>query len=140
MLQHVEKRRAQSFQICAGEAAGGPARPDAGAKQAFVGVDVAYAGQQPLVQQRRFDGQAPAAKQAGEIGGTDGERLGSGPGEPIRASKVAEFEAPEAARVHKAQFAAALQRQACVRMACDGRVGSGHEQSAGHAEVNDPLC
>ena len=51
--------------------------PDAGAEEAFVGIDVAHAGEQGLVEQGGLDGKLPAAKEGGEVIAADGERLGA---------------------------------------------------------------
>ena len=68
MLQHLEKRQAQTLEIGPGQTPRRFSRPDARAEQAFVGIDISHSRQQRLVQQRRLDGQRAAAKQLCKFG------------------------------------------------------------------------
>ena len=66
MLQDCVQSEAQAFELSAGEAAGAAAGADSGAEEALVGVDVADAGEQCLVEQGGLDGQFAAAKEGGK--------------------------------------------------------------------------
>lgn len=57
----------------------------------------------------------------------------------VVACEIAEFETAEAAWVNEAQLAAAGQGEARVGVRGDWCVGSGDEETAGHAEVDYPL-
>ena len=63
MLKHCLERHAKPFELGFGEPARLPPRPDSGAIEAFIGIDVSHPGKQRLIEQRRLDGQAPPAKQ-----------------------------------------------------------------------------
>ena len=140
VFQDLAKCLAQAVEFGAGETAGGFAGADAGAKEAFVGIDVAHAREQFLVEEGGLDGDAAAAKQGGELSGADGEGLGAGSRKTGFAGEIPEFEAPEPARVDESQFTATGQREPRMRMGSNRRVGRGNQQSPGHAEMNDPLC
>jgi hypothetical protein len=56
---------------------GAPSRPDSGMEQAFVRIDVPHTRQQRLIEQRRFDGHMPCAKECCKLTGADVERIGS---------------------------------------------------------------
>jgi len=116
VLQNLAEGAPETLQLGPGEAAGAPARTDSGMKQALVGVDVAHAREKGLIEQCCLDGQTPPPEQNGKLARCDGERLGAGCSEGWAVAKVAEFEAPEAARIHKSQLPPALQHESGVRM------------------------
>ena len=62
-----------------------------------------------------------------------------GPAKPSAAREVAKFQPAKAARIDKAQLAAAGERQPRMGMRRHGRIGRGHQQPPGHAEMHDPL-
>ena len=68
----------EALEFDAGEASGAAARANAGAKEALVGVDVAYPGEERLVEQGRFDREAAATEEGCEFGRLDAERFGTG--------------------------------------------------------------
>ncbi len=78
--EHVDQGLPQAFQLSAGDARSLAARPDAGASESLVGVDVADAVKERLIQQRRLDRGATAAKESGEVNSGDGQGLGTGAG------------------------------------------------------------
>ena len=61
--QHCLDGGAQSLQFCSGEAASLASRTNAGAKQAFIRINVADAMEKLLIQQRGFDGGSAPAKE-----------------------------------------------------------------------------
>jgi len=65
--EHVDEGLAEAGELGAGEASGVAARTNASTKEALVSVDIAYAVEQALVQQRGFDGGAAAAEEGIEI-------------------------------------------------------------------------
>lgn len=65
--EHVDQGLAQADEFGAGEASGMAAGTDPGTEEALVGVDVAHAVKQTLVQQRGLDGGAAATKEGIEI-------------------------------------------------------------------------
>jgi hypothetical protein len=139
VTQDLLESGAKAFQLSAGKPACLAARTDARAEEAFIGIDIAHAGEQCLIQERGLDGELAPTEEDGKILRTDSERLGTGGGKPFAACEIAELEAAEAAWIDKADFLTAFQKQAGVSVRLDGRVGSGDEQTAGHAEVHDPL-
>ena len=139
VVEDGEEGGAEAVELGAGEAAGVAAGPDAGAEEAFVGVDVAHAGEEGLVEEGGFDGGAAAAEEGGKVGGGDGEGLGTGSGEGGLGAEVAEVEAAEAAGIDEAHFATAGEGEAGVGVRGDGALWGGDEEAAGHAEVDDPL-
>lgn len=139
VAQHLLQRLAQPFQFGAGEAARPAPRTDSGTKQALVGIDIAHPGQKPLVEQRRFDRKLAAAKERRKFLRSDAERLGAWTFKSRGAAQVAKFQPAEAASVYKTEFPAAGQGKPCVSVRLKRRVGGGGKQSAGHAQVNDPL-
>ena len=63
------------------EASGDAGGADSGAEEALVGVDVADAVQQILVEERGLDRELAAAEERGEVVGGDGEGLVAGSAE-----------------------------------------------------------
>ncbi len=139
VVEDLDEGLAELFEFIFGEATGRAAGADAGAEEAFVGVDVADAGEQGLVEQGGLDGELAAAEEGGEGVGRDGEGLGAGRGEGFAFGEVAALEAAKAAGIDEAKLLAARKREAGVGVADDFGVGCGDEEAAGHAEVDDPL-
>ena len=139
MFQDVFERKSQALQFSVGETSGTAARPDAGAKEALIGVDVAYTREQLLIEERSFDGELPAAEKRGEFFRADGKRLGSCRGEGRSSTQLSKLEAAKPPRINKAQFASAGKRQPRVGVGSNGSIRCGYKQPAGHAEVHDPL-
>jgi len=138
-LKDFDEGDTKAFEFGVGEAAGLPARTNAGTEERFVGVDVTHAGEQGLIEESGLDGEAPAAKERSECVGADGERFGAGSVEGFSPRQITEFEAAEAAGIDEAQFAAAGEGEARVGVGFEEGVGSGDEKTAGHAEVDDPF-
>ena len=113
-----------------------PSGTDAGAKQRLIGINVAYATQKFLIQQRALDGSLASAKKFDELVRAHFQRFhASG----IEASGVdAEFS--KHARVDKAQFASRGELGDQVSMLGDFGIGIASDETAGHAEMDDPLC
>ena len=55
MFQNLAEGQPEPLELGAGQAAGASAGPDTGVKEALVGVDVAHAGEQGLIEQRCLD-------------------------------------------------------------------------------------
>ncbi len=124
----------------AASAGGPPARPDAGLKQALVGIDVAHAGQQGLVQQRRLDGQVPVAKERGK-----------------RVAPIVSGSAPGASNATRRRCAdrgtpagqSGADRQSATRCRWPGQAARAYaeprelrcrnQQSPRHSQMHDPL-
>ena len=66
LAQYLLQRSVQFAQLSASERRRSPARPDTGAKQRLVGIDVAHAAQQLLVQQRALDRRLAVPEQSDE--------------------------------------------------------------------------
>ena len=139
MLQDFLQGRAKAVKFSALDAAGHAFGTDSGAEEAFVGVDIAHAVEQRLIEQRRFDGQLAAAKELSESLGSDGGWLRAGSEEGFGAIQFTKFKTPEAAGIDEAHLTSAGQGQARVGMRLKRALRRGYEQAAGHAEVNDPL-
>jgi len=130
---------AKAFELGSGEAAGAPAGPDSSVEEALVGIDVAHAGEEGLVEESGLDGELAAIKKSSKRSAADGERVGAGREKAGSHGEVAQLEAAEAAWVDEAQLAAAGEGEAGVGVRGDGRIGGGDEKAAGHAQVDDPL-
>ncbi len=139
MLKYLAEGEAEAFKLDAGEAPGHAPGTDAGVEEALVSVDVADAGQQRLIQQGGFDGQAATPKKCSKGLGINRQWLVAGTLKDRASLQVFEGEAPEAARIDEAELAAAQKSETRVGMRRDrcGRIG--HQQAAGHAQVDDPL-
>lgn len=71
---------AEAGELFAGDAGGLSARADSGAEEGLVGVDVADAVEQGLIEQRGLDGGLAAAEEGDEVFERDGERFAAGAG------------------------------------------------------------
>ena len=65
--ENLAQSQPQCFQLRLAQPACEPPRTNAGAKKALVGVDVAHAGEQPLVEQGRLDGGMPGVEDRIEL-------------------------------------------------------------------------
>ena len=108
-------------------------------EEALIGVDVAHAGEQALVEQCGLDGQMAGLEELSEFLASDGERVNAGGAESGNAGKVEKIEAAKPARVHKAQLAPTGKAQTGVGVRCQRLAGSGDQQAARHAQMHDPL-
>jgi len=127
----VEAREAR-----AGEAAGNACGADAGAEETFVGVDVADAVEERLVEERGFDGKLAAAEEGDEVVEGDGEGFASG---SCKGAGSVKGEAAETAGVDKAELAAGGEAEDGVGVEWERDGGGGDEEAASHAEVDDQL-
>ena len=130
---------AEAGEFGAGEAAGLAAGADAGAEEALVGVDVADAVEQGLVEQGGFDGGLAVAEEGDEVFEGDGEGFGAGAGVLLRVCGCDDGEAAEAAGVDEAEFALPPLRVRTAWVWAGWDVGRGDEQAAGHAEMDEEL-
>src|SRR5262249_37474632 len=63
MFEHAPHGGAQALELLAAQAAGAPARANAGLKDHLAGVDVAHPAERALIHQQILDRHAPAAHQ-----------------------------------------------------------------------------
>ena len=108
MAENLLESDMEAVEFGAGEPAGLAAGTDTGAEEAFIGIDIAHAGEQRLVEQCGLDGELAAAEESCEFAASDGERLCAGGGEGCAALEIAELEATEAAGIDEADLLAAL--------------------------------
>lgn len=139
VLKHLAESEAQALELGPGEAACHAPGADASVEEAFVGIDVADADEKRLVEERSFDGETALAKKRGEGFGADREGFDSGSEECGAVKQVLVSQAAEAARIDKAQLAAAGKSEARVSVGWNGHGRIGDEEAAGHAEMDDPL-
>jgi hypothetical protein len=78
VAQDFDEGGAEPDELGAGEARGLAARADVGEEEGLVGVDVADAVEQGLVEQRGLDGGAAVAEDGDEVGEGDGEGFAAG--------------------------------------------------------------
>ncbi len=132
------ERLAEAQQPGAGETAGHTGGANLRAEEAFVGVNVAHAVEQRLVEQRGLDGELAAAEERDEVIVGDGEGFAAGSGEGAGFDGV-KGETAETAGVAEAQLAARRKVQHGMGVRREGDLGGGNEQAAGHAEMDYPL-
>ncbi len=137
-FQNGLERLAEAQQPGAGETAGPTGGADFCAEEAFVGVDVAHAVEQRLVEQRGLDGELAAAEERDEVIGGNGEGFAAGSGEEAGVDGV-KGETAETARVDEAQLAAGSEMQHSMGVRREGEPGGGDEQAAGHPEMDQQL-
>jgi hypothetical protein len=137
--EDLAKGETETLELGSGEPAGHASGSNAGTEEAFVSVDVADPGEQRLIEESGLDGEAAVAEERGERLASDGEGLEAGSLKSGAVPEVFICEAPETARINKAQLEAAGKSKAGVgvRRQWSGRIGN--EQAAGHAQVDDPL-
>jgi hypothetical protein len=97
--QDLAQRNPQPVELGAGEAVGTASRTNASMKEAFIGVDIAYPGQQRLVEQSRLDVQAPTAKECSELAFANGQRFIAWRAKYCSAMQIAEFKAAKPTRI-----------------------------------------
>ena len=73
VAENIDKRGAQAGEFGAGEARGLAGGTDGGAEERLVGVDVADAVEEGLVEQRGLDGRAARVEEGDEVFEGDGE-------------------------------------------------------------------
>jgi hypothetical protein len=78
VLQDFAEGEPQTFEFDAGEASGTAAGANTGTKEALVGVDVAYTGEELLVVESGLDGEPAAVEEGCELGRLNAERFGAG--------------------------------------------------------------
>ena len=111
VAEDFDERGAQAGQFGAGEAGGLAGGTDGGAEEALVGVNVADAVEEGLVEQRGLDGGAAGVEESDEIGEGDGEGLAAGAGVGWRLLvagdwlRSVEGDAAEAAWIDETDFA-----------------------------------
>src|SRR5271163_3413209 len=116
-----------------------PPRPDAGAKQRFVRINVAHAPQQFLVQERALDRRLAAAEKRDKILQLDIQRF-EAPGVEAR---VRHTQPPKTPRIDKPQFPARLQPNDGMGMLGHVLLRLAYLQPPTHPKMNDPksrLC
>ena len=82
------------------ECVGPASRPDVGAEQSFIGIDVSHAVQQLLIQKRGFHRRFACVKEPGKFRNVDTQRLSPRTAEAC----LPDFKPPKAPRVNEAQF------------------------------------
>ena len=108
--------------------------------QTFVGVYIADASEDALIEQQRFDSGTAACQPLAELPGGNFQRLFP---EPFAKGALSfggnQANLPEAANIRVAKFMAVFQLEKYVGMRRDGVVGPAHAQPAGHAEMNEQI-
>ena len=149
VAENFDQRGAQAGEFGAGEARGLASGTDGGAEERLVGVDVADAVQERLIEQSSLDRRAARVEESDEIGEGDGEGFASGAGKGCRLLvagcwlRCVEGDATEAAWIDEADFAAgcfpwrAAQGEDGVGVGREGDFGRGDEEATGHAEVDE---
>ena len=102
VFEDFDECGAEAGELVAGESSGVARGADAGVEEGLVGVDVADAVEEGLVEQRGLDGGLAGAEEGDEVFKRDGEGLAAGAGIGIGGYR----EAAEAAGVDEAEFAA----------------------------------
>src|SRR5690348_7006998 len=116
MPKHFEQSQPQALQFLSREAPGHSPRPDPGAKQRLVGINVANPGQQRLIEKSHLDRQPAPAKKPGKMFFADHERLGALARESGTVPQIAKIQPSEPPRIDEAQFPAAAQRETRMSM------------------------
>ena len=107
LLQHGLQRLAQTLQLRTGKPSGSASWPETGVEQAFVGVDVAHAREQRLVEQGGLDSQLAPAEQRAEGGGFNGQRFQAGCLKSWAGAQIAPLQPAKTTRIHKTEFLSA---------------------------------
>ena len=129
VLQDFDKGCAKPGELVSGKASCLAAGADSGMKQRLVGVDVADAMKQLLVEQRGLDGRLAIAEECDEVFERDGERLTAWAGIGVRR----DGQAAESACVDEADLFAATERKDGMRVEWNFGFGRRDEKAAGHA-------
>jgi hypothetical protein len=127
MAEHLTQREPKPAVFGDRNAMCAPARPDARAKKALVGINVAHPGEQRLVEERGLDGHAAAVEESGELWCGDIKRVGAWWCETLAGGNAAEFQAAETTRIDEAQLAAAGEVEARMRVRGERAVRSGDQ-------------
>jgi hypothetical protein len=113
-------------------------RMDSGAPETFIGVDIADAAKDGLVEEESFDTRAPGTDACGECFGVDFERLGSKAQELVAQELAGQIgHPPETARVGVAEFSAIVEFEEDVGVLAVRRGGGLRSKVAGHTKVNE---
>ncbi len=102
VAQHLLECHAQPFKLGTGKSARLASWADSGAEKALVGIDIADAGEQRLVEQCGLDGELAAAEERGEVVGQDGQRLSPGGSKGRLAGQIAKLKPAKAPRIDEA--------------------------------------
>ena len=137
--QNLSQRGAEPAVFSCGDSIGSPSRANSRSEKALIGVDIAHSCQEGLIEQRRFNRKMPPSESGSERLCADLKWLGSGRFKSGDMRQLTKFEAPEPARIDKAQLTSTLEAQPRVRMFRNFALGSRDQQPSGHAEVHDPL-
>src|ERR1700681_1807751 len=105
------------------------ARTYRGTKQTFVGIDVADAMQQLLIQQRCFDKRCALSKQRREFSKLNGQRFGTRPSE----STGADFQTAKTPGVDEPQLTSGSKLGDQMGMLLDFRFGRCDDHASSHA-------
>src|SRR6266571_4999074 len=110
--------------------------PDVSAKQRLIGIDVAYAVQEFLVQQRRFHRRFAGVKKSGKFFCVDTERLSARPAETC----LPYLQASEPPWINKTQLSS--RSQLGHQMSVFGDLGfwCRHQDSPSHSQMHYPLA
>lgn len=110
---------------------------EASEEEGFVGVDVADAGKEALVEEEGLDGRAPIREPGVKGRGSDREGVGSEGGAPVvieGGGIVVGGEGPEAARVDEGEGGAVVERPRDVGVWREWGLAE-DEERAGHAQA-----
>ena len=146
LAQHLLNSTVEAVQFLRSEPCRHAAGAYFGAEEALVGIDVADAVQQALVEQRCFNGGASLVKELAEVGFGDAQRFCAGTAKASHIRGVprclfgdVQADAAEASGIDKAELAPGTQYEHAVGVRWAGQVRIGDHQAAGHAEMHDPL-
>jgi hypothetical protein len=137
------QRGVQAAHRFLGQVTGGTGGVQAGPPQGLVDEEVAEAGQDGLVHQRRLQSAAPAGERGGEGAAVDRGRVGPLAAHDVRGCgpvgrAVGQPQAAQFAHVAVAQLpAAVVEGEGDTVVAVRRLVGGAAEQAAGHAEVQE---
>src|SRR5271166_2359759 len=141
LVQHFLDGRMEFAQLSTRERCSATARPDCGAEERLVRVDVSHAAQQPLVQQRTLDRGFKTAEKRKEALALRVQRLVTGSGESRGGLRFhSDYrQSSESPRVDETQLASRGQLQNRVSMFCHRSFWRCDQQASSHAEMHDPL-
>src|SRR6516164_3272144 len=111
-------------------------RPNPGAKQRFIRINVTYAAQKFLIQQCALDRGLAAAEQVDKSLEIDLQWLNTG---RVEISRAGDAQSPKTAWIDKPQFPARRQLQGRMRVLGGFHLRIADLQAARHAEMNNPL-
>jgi len=109
-------------------------------EEALVGIDVAHAVEEGLVEQGGLDGSLAIPEESDEVFERDGEGFGAGAGIFFfLGSGRDDGETAEAASIDEAKLLSAAKGQDGVGVGGDWSIRCGNEKAAGHAEMDEEL-